>query len=129
MKRSAIREVPPVRDLRDVDLETLTPELEYGPVFSRSVGVPTTYRLQFFRVSFGTEPKSLLSGTSKRSKNVLVPQRRLFGPQAAPVSGLVHFLNGQLPTGIEGLAPSWGLSLSTEAVDGTTGVGQLEIPL
>jgi hypothetical protein len=105
-QRELWEEVPSIRGIVNTHLVPVTDEVLYGPVYSRSVGRETIYRVQFFRLAFEQQPTSLIQKLSTRSRNVLVPEQRLFLQNSIRISGLIKFLHERLAGGIASIPVS-----------------------
>jgi hypothetical protein len=125
-QRELWEEVPSSRDMPDLYLEPLTPEVQYGPVLSRSVGRETKYEVQFFLLKIGANPSDLLNRLGARTLNVLVPQEDILRNTSGRVSGLISFLNQIVPGGIEGITMSSPLNLKPVGRWADRKRGQLE---
>lgn len=102
-RRELWEEVPSVRPYVEFDLKALGPEVQYGPVFSKSRGEQVEYNVQFFLVLMAASPIQLVESLSWRSKNVWVSEDELIDPQQYRLSGLVRVLSTIVPAGLKGI--------------------------
>jgi hypothetical protein len=110
-RRELWEEVPSVRSYADFDLEPITDEFQYGPVFSRSKGDKVQYNLQFFLLRINYSPKVFVETLSVRTKNVWLTEQEMLSPQRYRLSGLVELLNEAYPGGLAAIAYSYGTDL------------------
>jgi hypothetical protein len=106
-RRELLEEVPAMRTFGAFELLSLTDELKYGPIASRSAQCEVEYVLRFFLLEFNETPTTLLENLRSRSLNVLVSYSDLIVPQVRRVSGLVKVLDDALPHGLKGIPYSW----------------------
>src|SRR4051794_15372272 len=66
--RELLEEVPALKTQRGFDLNPLTPQLHYGPVYSASAKTRVAYDLQFFLVMFQRSPEHVIASLRKKSK-------------------------------------------------------------
>jgi hypothetical protein len=98
-------------------------------MYSRSTGQKTRYDIQFFWAQFERDASKVLTGLSGRSRNILVPQQKLFSQQSLRVSGLIKLLNDTIPGGIASIPISSSENfLPAGSLTGLP-VGQLELSL
>jgi len=100
-RRELWEEVPSIRNYANLDLEPLTTELRYGPIYSRSKGDQVEYDVKFFLLRMEGSPASLIELLSLRTKNIWVSQQELLRPNKYRLSGLVAFLNGAVHGGLD----------------------------
>jgi len=111
--RELLEEVPSLKCERSFDLNILTPQLDYGPVYSASAKTQVVYDLQFFLLLFHQTPESVITSLRKRSMNVLLAQSELLQPTRYKVATLVEILNNQYPGGLSAIPYSWPRNLES----------------
>jgi hypothetical protein len=118
-RRELLEEVPPLRGKSDFTLERLGPQIEYGPIQSRSSGMRVMYEVEFFQLIFTKDPSGLIGAISDRSANKLVREEDLLLQRGIRASGLVSVLDRAIDGGVRSLDCSWPNDLK---------LAQLEIP-
>jgi hypothetical protein len=133
LERTALRElweeVPSIRTMTNYSLEPLVSEMEYGPIFSRSVGLETLYRIQYFLLRISEDPIYLLDNLGSRTRNVLVRQVDIIQNTSSRVSGLIMFLNRALPSGIQGIPLSSPINIRSSGRWMKRSIDQIEFSL
>ena len=133
LERTALRElweeVPSIRSMSNYSLEPLADEVEYGPVFSRSVGLETLYRIQYFLLRIVGDPMFLLDNLGARTRNILVSQVDILQNTSSRVSGLIVFLDQVLPNGIHGIPLSSSVNIRSSGRWSKRSVDQIEFSL
>lgn len=112
LKRTAIREteeeVPGLCARCDFTISPLTPELEYGPVWSYSALANTAYRVRFYHLRFQRLPNNIEGIVDSDRLNVLVPVDGLFSVENdTRKSQFVFLLEKQIPGGLKSVPYSW----------------------
>jgi hypothetical protein len=115
--RELMEEVPILRQGPSFELEPVTNEFCYGPVFSQSAKLLVGYELQFFLTIFSTAPTKMLGSLTSRSSNILLSEDELLNPQKYAVAGLVKVLDSVLDGGLAALPYSWPSDLSYAIAD------------
>ncbi len=106
-RRELLEEVPSLRKFHEIELESLTGEVTYGPIYSHSADTQVEYTLNFFLVEFGRSPECVLKSAGPRTHNTLVSEHELLSPQSYRVSELVNFLNNITGKGLTKIPYSW----------------------
>lgn len=128
--RELMEEVPALRQGPSFELEPLTNEFCYGPVFSQSAKLFVGYELQFFLTVFLSAPLKVLGSLTNRSSNILLSQDELLNPQKYAVAGLVEVLNSVVDGGLAAIPYSWPDDLSyTVAEEKTPETAQIRLHL
>src|SRR5579862_541702 len=116
-RRELLEEVPSLRTGGSFDLNPLTNELCFGPVWSKSASTIVGYEIQFFSVTFHTSPARTLNTRGPRSGTVLVPMHGLLVPEKFQISQLVGVLDWAYPGGLASIPYSWPGDLSKDLQD------------
>ncbi len=106
-RRESLEEVPALRGVKAVELEPLTDEMTYGPVYSPSSGREVEYEVRFFLLKFHESPEAVVRAIGPRSLNVLVRQDDLLAGDRRKVSELARVLDRSFPGGLRAVPYSW----------------------
>jgi 8-oxo-dGTP pyrophosphatase MutT (NUDIX family) len=115
--RELLEEVPPLRVNRDFNLTSLTSQIRYGPVYSRSANTTVNYDLQFFLVVFRNSPEIAIASLGQRSLNVLLTENELLKPSLYRIAALVEVLNTQHKGGLSAIPYSWPGDIDSADID------------
>lgn len=110
-RRELWEEVPSVRQYSSLELEPLTDEIHYGPVYSRSKGDQVEYDVQFFLLRIFNSPTMLVELLSSRTKNIWISEQQMLEPSKYKLSDLVSLLDQSVPSGLHGIPFSSAIDL------------------
>jgi ADP-ribose pyrophosphatase YjhB (NUDIX family) len=122
-RRELLEEVPQLRGKKHFGLHSITEQIDYGPIQSRSSGKRVVYELEFFQLVFTEAPNEMLDAITARSANRLVREEELLQQRSFRVSGLVAVLDRAIVRGIRSLGYSWPEDLKRARLK-----AQLELP-
>lgn len=128
-RRELLEEVPALRSFERIELEELTEEITYGPVYSRSARHRVKYDLQFFLLRFGETPKHVIGSLGPRTPNVLISQEEVLVPRRYKIAELAKVLARQIPGGLRAIPYSWSEDLGSLPSYLGSSHDQLELPL
>jgi len=117
-RRELLEEVPAFRLFNGFKLESLTSEVQHGPIYSLSARRQMQYVLRFFLLEFTHDPSSFFKGFQGRTQNILVSSRNI-REHFYQMSGLVQVLEQSLSGGLEGIPYSWPVDLSDAVTEST----------
>jgi len=109
-KRELLEEISQLRDVRStIDLNPLTGELSFGPVYSRSTGKVSRYCMQFYVLTFSMPPSVLHEVFATGRGNALVPIREMQASrlEESGISKLAELLNKSVSGGLRAIPYSW----------------------
>lgn len=109
-KRELLEEVPALRLFKSFKLQSLTPEVTYGPIYSLSARRQMEYLMRFFLLEFTEDPSSFFKGFQGKTQNILVSSRNI-REHFYQMSGLVQVLEKNLSGGLEAIPYSWSIDL------------------
>lgn len=117
-KRELLEEVPALRLFKSFKLESLTPEVSHGPIYSLSARRQMQYVLRFFLLQFTRDPSSFFQGFQGKTQNILVSSRNI-REHFFQMSGLVQVLEQSLSGGLEAIPYSWPVDLGNAVSEST----------